>query len=772
MSLRAERRTGFTIGFRAAIGRGSRGLPVVAVGIFVVVLTVLMLVALVGVANGRERRIETRTANPPTIVGQEALAVAVLTPLWDFDGVSEIRRVLVGAIKPGFYPPGLDRLPSPGECFVSPVLAARLRTNPLLAERYCGGSVEEIAAEGLADGRELFAYVGVDPEALRDKVGSFSAIGFGGATGAVSERDAALATIRKAAAGGALVLLAPLGLLLVTAAGMATTAREARLSSLALVGMSRTGVRATVAGEMLVGALAGSTAGVVGFLLLRGWMDGAAMFGLEWNRHDARPGIALVVVPAIVVWLAVAIPRWTNRRAVESPLAVRRQAPQLSGGALVRYTPLALSFSALLAVVVIGKEPPIDTATIGVVIAFYATITACLSLWLALYPATRHLGRLMARVGHRNMWLLAGRRLQRARPATIRPAASVAIAIVLLGLGLFAIRIAELGTVEHLINTADTPGGRAIIVHNPTPQLLADPPSATDGAEEVLALRKADLGPRHEGVFGVLIGTCAQVKALLGAEHTECDQSVSYRIAYPGVDPPGLEGSRLEIFVTDERLGQQTVYSAAMPTETLPMPLPGGDLGILDYYVIPEEQLSPPLTGDPNRLVVIHDGAEQREATIRRHIYATEPTANVWSSRQAIARGLALTQGFTQLVTGIALMIALSLLLSVAIQTIDAIDQRRRDTAALVLAGTPRRMLQHVEAAVATTPILLAFVASFTILMLSDLARGRVVGAPLDLDTPAYLLVGAATTAGIATIGWLATLGIPNEPSPDTIHYE
>ncbi|HKI84613.1 MAG TPA: hypothetical protein VKA63_09790, partial [Candidatus Krumholzibacteria bacterium] len=271
---------------------------------------------------------------------------------------------------------------------------------------------------------------------------------------------------------------------------------------------------------------------------------------------------------------------------------------------------------------------------------------------------------------------------------------------------------------------------------------------------------------------GVLVGTCAQVEALLGAEHTDCREDESYRIGYPGVDPPPADGSTLEFAITDELLAAETLHRAAMPTQTLQMPPLGGDLGFVFDYVVPEELITPPPLRGPTRLVIIHDGGKQREDTIRGHIYSVEPTATVWSSRQSIARGLALNWGFAQLVTGIALLVAISLLLALTIQTIDAIDQRRRDTAALVLAGTPRQILRQVEAVVAITPIVLAFITAFIILLLSDLARSRVVGAPLDLDTSAYLLVGATTAAGIALIGWLATVGIPSEPSPESVRYE
>jgi hypothetical protein len=68
--------------------------------------------------------------------------------------------------------------------------------------------------------------------------------------------------------------------------------------------------------------------------------------------------------------------------------------------------------------------------------------------------------------------------------------------------------------------------------------------------------------------------------------------------------------------------------------------------------------------------------------------------------------------------------------------------------------------------------MILAVGISFTILLLADIARSRVVGAPLHLDTPAYMLVGGVATTGIILIGWLATLGIPREPNRDNLRYE
>jgi hypothetical protein len=737
-------------------------LPIVAAGVYVVVLTVLVLSGLISIANSREQRVFDRSMTPQTTTSQRVIAVARETS--DFDGNQEIRRVLIGAIDTTVHLPGVERLPRNGECFVSPALAALLEGNSSLAQRHCGGEVSQIGADGLADGRELIAYIGVDPEDLHGRPGTERVVGFGSGSAALSEQAAANATIRTVAVTGSLILIIPLGMLLATATGMAVTERELRLSSLALLGVSRVGLQAVIAGEILVGAGVGAITAVVSFMFVRSALDGMVLFGLEWSAADIAPSIIWLLVPTVVVWMAVRIPRWTLRHAIQSPLAVRRRLVSDRRARSIWYLPLAASLVSLFIVVAIGKTPPIDTAATGAVIVFYATIIASVASWFALYPATRQLGGLLARMSRRTVLLIAGRRMERAQPAAIRPGASVAIAIVLLGLGLFTIRIAELGAVEYLINTSDTPGGRSVMATNPSPSMLTSPVQRMEGIESVVLLTVADPG--------VVIADCADLEALLGADATACRDDRVSAVQYQGVDPsPIATEGPLEMSVVDDSTGEETVYETHPPTAVITLPQPGGDLGFGIQYFVPTS-LADPLATDPNRLIVIHDGRAGAEESVRQHLYSADPTAEVTSSAQSIARGIDMTRGFTGIVTGIAVVIASALLLAVALQTVDGIEQRRRDTAALIMAGTPYTLLRRAEAITVSSPMILAFSISFLVLLLADFARSRVVGAPLHLDTTAYLLVGGVATAGIILIGWLATVGIPREPSRDNLRYE
>jgi hypothetical protein len=355
--------------------------------------------------------------------------------------------------------------------------------------------------------------------------------------------------------------------------------------------------------------------------------------------------------------------------------------------------------------------------------------------------------------------------MERALPAAIRPGASVAIAIVLLGLGLFTIRIAQLGAVEYLINTSDTPGGRSVMVTNPSREMLDSPVPNMEGIESVVLLTVADPG--------VVIADCTDLEALLGVEDTACRDDRVSAVQYSGVDISAIATEMpLEVLVVDDSTGEETAYETPPPTEVITLPQPGGDLGFGIQYFVPTVLVDPSLTTVPNRLIVIHDGRVGGEESIRQHLYSVDPSAEVTSSAQSIARGINMTRGFTGIVTGIAVVVTAALLMAVALQAVDGIEQRRRDTAALILAGTPYTMLRKVESIVVSSPMILAVGISFTILLLADIARSRVVGAPLHLDTPAYMLVGGVATTGIILIGWLATVGIPREPNRDNLRYE
>ncbi|MFI8295080.1 hypothetical protein ACIGCZ_03925 [Streptomyces nigra] len=74
--------------------------------------------------------------------------------------------VAIGGADTPEPPPGLDRLPRPGEGYVSPALHEQLRREPGLRGLLPGTEKGLIGAAGLTDPDELYAYIGTTPAQL------------------------------------------------------------------------------------------------------------------------------------------------------------------------------------------------------------------------------------------------------------------------------------------------------------------------------------------------------------------------------------------------------------------------------------------------------------------------------------------------------------------------------------------------------------------------------------------------------------------------------
>ena len=85
-----------------------------------------------------------------------------------FDGQT-IERLDIAALGPGApVPPGVSRLPGPGQYDASPALAALLRTVPRdeLGDRFPGSLAGTIGQAALSGPDELAVYVGYPPSSL------------------------------------------------------------------------------------------------------------------------------------------------------------------------------------------------------------------------------------------------------------------------------------------------------------------------------------------------------------------------------------------------------------------------------------------------------------------------------------------------------------------------------------------------------------------------------------------------------------------------------
>lgn len=174
-----------------------------------------------------------------------------------------VTRVLIGdpSVDPPM-PPGLTRIPGPGEVVVSPGLRDRMRHDPVLASWFAGDRVSVIADRGVSTRDELWAYVGASASVF--DADSY-AVGFG----APANRDLSSRGSHwyKVLGLALLVMLPALGTLLATTRIGADTRRR-RSRALSVIAVPRWITVGIAVAEVAVPVAAGGIVGWGLFALL------------------------------------------------------------------------------------------------------------------------------------------------------------------------------------------------------------------------------------------------------------------------------------------------------------------------------------------------------------------------------------------------------------------------------------------------------------------------------------------------------------------------
>jgi hypothetical protein len=230
-------------------------------------------------------------------------------------------------------PPGIPADPGPGQYYVSPALAALLRSTPAnqLADRFPGTQAGVVGKAGLPAPGMLLIVIGHAPAQLSGTLGAVKVTAFnttppsscgGGCAGqqgiGASGMDLVLSVI-------ALALLAPVLIFIGTATRLSAARREQRFAAMRLAGATRRQISALSAVESTLAALAGVVVGFGLFFALRDPMAGIPFTGAPFYPSDLSltvPDILVVVigVPA----LAVVAARLALRRVQISPLGAAR----------------------------------------------------------------------------------------------------------------------------------------------------------------------------------------------------------------------------------------------------------------------------------------------------------------------------------------------------------------------------------------------------------------------------------------------------------------
>jgi hypothetical protein len=347
------------LGLRLAVAGGREArlrLVFIAVGVGVGMTLLLLALTAQSAVQGRADRIGWQDAayahtypsellRPSSVVSADPALFLSVSDYYDGTPMNRAYVAALGADPP--VPPGLDRLPGPGEVAASPALQRLLESTPdeQLDDRFPGRVTLTIGAAGLAHDNELVAIIGRTPDQLRDvrsvqEVRSFDTRPSG---------YAFFFLMRILLLQGAVMVLVPVVILIVAVSRVAAAQREQRLAAIRLVGATRLQTATVAAAETGIAAVAGSALAWATYEAGRRVVSATVVFqgGHFWLEDVAVPPRYLLLVlagaPALVMLTTI-----LSLRGVQySPLGISRRGrrPPSAWGAL----PLAAGIGGQLA---------------------------------------------------------------------------------------------------------------------------------------------------------------------------------------------------------------------------------------------------------------------------------------------------------------------------------------------------------------------------------------------------------------------------------------
>jgi hypothetical protein len=355
---------------------------------------------------------------------------------WPLATEFERRPVLLIAVQrigQGPIPPGLPRVPSPGEAFASSALRALLDgpDGSLLAARVPGRISGEVGPDGLLEPSEAIGYVGA-PAWLRGDLVDAVVIATrpqGVVSGQVSNASLVMLYI------AVLAILFPIGLFVLTATKLSAATRETRLAAIRLAGATGAQLRALAAIETALVALGGCVAGGAVFLLARRGATGLPAVRSRWFPSDLSvPALAGAAVFVAVPLFAFAVTSLGMRRLVVTPLGIVRRTRRGRRGvhwlAAAGIGFLVLGIAAARRDHVMAMSSPWPGAIVIGALALILVGLAGTAPWLGWQS-----GRIVARWAPSPSTLLGARRLEAEPTSTGRVVMGIAVLVALLGVG-------------------------------------------------------------------------------------------------------------------------------------------------------------------------------------------------------------------------------------------------------------------------------------------------------------------------------------------------
>ncbi|MFK3984222.1 FtsX-like permease family protein [Micromonospora sp. NPDC050397] len=765
---RADRRPGLArwrddlfLGARLVFAGGREGLlrttlAAVGVGLGVALLLVAVSIpTMLGATSGRGDAREEQSYGVELAAGRGTLLVAPADT--SFGKHSIWGRILRPEGPDAPLPPGLGRLPAPGEIVVSPALTELLAApeGALLRPRFAYPVVGLIGDRGLTGPGEYAFYLGSDQ--LTGDQSRVTRVDRFGAPGDSPELDPVLLLLIAIIL---VVLLLPIAVFIGTAVRFGGEHRDRRLAALRLVGADRRMATRIAAGEALVSAVLGLAAGAIFFLVGRQFVGQFSVREISVFPSDVRPDPALAVlillgVPASAVGVALL----ALRRVVIEPLGVVRSA---SGSRRRLWWRLILPVvGAALLLPLFGRVDqtgqPANQAqvTIGVVLLLGGVTTVL--PWLV-ETAVRRLR------GGGVSWQLATRRLQLDSTASARMVNGVAVAVA----GGIALQMLFSGVAaDYQVSTGQDPSRASMYGAVPLASTggagattITDRLRATTGVTSVsqhvrtsMVRTDGPIGPDgYPQVWPLLVGDCAALAELATLDDCADGDIFAVEHAEQLAAPLPSAGQRVELGSPyDDRPDRSwTVPSGLRPAAARTAPDGSEFPGLLATPGAVE------LTDARDWTMTLYLGLDpavpEAEEHARNTLAVISPQIQIYRMRASfeddtfrdIRRGLFIG------VVAVLLLLGASLLVT----TVEQLRERRRLLAVLVAFGTRRSTMTWSVLFQTAVPVLLGLALATVLGTTLGAVLQRVVRQPVRLywDSLAQLSGVAAGVVLLVTV--------------------
>lgn len=346
----------------------------------------------------------------------------------------DIIRVHVAPLGPRPpLPPGVERLPGPGEKLVSPALAELIQTVPAdqLGNRYPGKVVGNIGNAGLIMPGELVAIIGQTPDEMRKMHGAIQIDGierpgeevdFGPFWGILFGLLAVL-------------IVGPVAVFISMVTRIGGARREQRFAAFRLAGATRLQTAGLAATETAVAAIAGTLLGWLAFVVLRPVIASQVTLGhgMPIFAEDVRvPLQALVMVLVGVPLLAIATTLVALGPAQMTPLSVRQRARRRPPR-IWRLAPIALGLFGSWYAANASNDPGVANDPVLAQVVSLVVLLSALSILVGFFLAgawvCMWISRGMARLSNSGTSLIVSRRIAADPYSTFRAISGAAIAI-------------------------------------------------------------------------------------------------------------------------------------------------------------------------------------------------------------------------------------------------------------------------------------------------------------------------------------------------------